>query len=79
MQGTSIPILKGQRNQPHHAGGCVVFDPLGDVVAQTDGIVHSRRNAAGLTWFLEKLWEAREQTGTTRCAIAGRNYTKRSA
>jgi N-carbamoylputrescine amidase len=51
---------KDSENQPHHAGGCVVFDPLGDVVAQTGGTcIREEMLIADLA--PEKLWEARSK------------------
>jgi hypothetical protein len=67
---------KDSENQPHHAGGCVVFDPLGGVVAQTGGTcIREEMLLADLA--PEKLREARSNR-TTRCGIEGPNCTKQS-
>ncbi|MBI3695161.1 MAG: hypothetical protein HY238_10035 [Acidobacteria bacterium] len=55
---------KDSPNQPHHAGGCVVIDPLGEVVAQTpcDRI---REDMLLVDLLPEKIEEARSQPNYT--------------
>ncbi len=45
-------------NQPHHAGGCVVIDPLGEVVAKTQS-ERVIEEMLLVDLLPEKLWEAR--------------------
>ena len=45
-------------NQPHHAGGCLVIDPLGEVVAKTQS-EQVKEEMLVVDLLPEKLWEAR--------------------
>ena len=55
---------KDSPNQPHHAGGCLVVDPLGQVTARTSfEKIEEEMVVADL--LPEKLWEARSQPNYT--------------
>jgi predicted amidohydrolase len=45
-------------NQPHHAGGCLVIDPLGEIVAKTQS-ERVLEEMLVVDLLPEKLWEAR--------------------
>jgi predicted amidohydrolase len=45
-------------NQPHHAGGCVVIDPLGEVVSQSQ-CERIQEDMLVVDLLPEKIWEAR--------------------
>jgi N-carbamoylputrescine amidase len=55
---------KDSPNQPHHAGGCVVFDPLGEVVAETQ-CKRVQEDMLVVDLLPEKLWEARSKPNYT--------------
>ncbi|MEW5980254.1 MAG: nitrilase-related carbon-nitrogen hydrolase [Acidobacteriota bacterium] len=55
---------KDSPNQPHHAGGCLVIDPLGEVVAQTQ-CERIQEDMLVVDLLPEKLWEARSQPNYT--------------
>ncbi|MDE2755747.1 MAG: hypothetical protein OXI92_04265, partial [Acidobacteriota bacterium] len=55
---------KDSPNQPNHAGGCIVVDPLGEVTARTSfEKIEEEMVVADL--LPEKLWEARSQPNYT--------------
>ncbi len=55
---------KDSPNQPHHAGGCLIMDPLGEVAARTSfKKIQEEILIANLR--PEKLWEARSQPNYT--------------
>ncbi len=49
---------KDSPNQPHHAGGCLVIDPLGEVAAETQ-CERIQEDMLVVDLLPEKLWEAR--------------------
>jgi predicted amidohydrolase len=51
-------------NQPHHAGGCLVIDPLGEVVAKTQS-ERVKEEMLVVDLLPEKLWEARSLANYT--------------
>lgn len=51
-------------NQPHHAGGCVVFDPLGELAAETQ-CERIHEDMLVLDLLPDKLWEARSKPNYT--------------
>jgi len=55
---------KDSPNQPHHAGGCLVIDPLGDIVAETQ-CERIQEEMLVVDLLPEKLWEARSKANYT--------------
>jgi predicted amidohydrolase len=55
---------KDSPNQPHHAGGCVVIDPLGEVVAETQ-CERIQEEMLVVDLLPGKLWEARSKPNYT--------------
>lgn len=55
---------KDSPNQPHHAGGCVVIDPLGEIAAETQ-CERIQEDMLVADLLPEKLWEARSKPNYT--------------
>jgi predicted amidohydrolase len=55
---------KDSPNQPHHAGGCLVIDPLGEIAAETQ-CERIQEDMLVADLLPEKLWEARSKPNYT--------------